>query len=191
MPKPVPLMLVALMASIKAGSSFMSPTIVANTRAAVVRHGRACSTSSPSKKTCWAIGATLDGSSDSKEPVSSADTTAVAAQEAEEIEEEEEGDDVVKSPAGLSLEGVYKRLKLETQGFDDGVMGLESKDPKFGVGEAQIRSLIILIMDRATHALDICSCSHVSLVACYARHGRIALVASRTSLASRLSNVVQ
>lgn len=37
------------------------------------------------------------------------------------------------SPAGLALEGVYKRLKLETQGLADGVVGLESKDTDFGV----------------------------------------------------------
>ena len=37
------------------------------------------------------------------------------------------------SPSGLALEGVYKRLKLETQGLADGVVGLESKDTDFGV----------------------------------------------------------
>ena len=46
---------------------------------------------------------------------------------------EEQDDRQAKSPARLTLEGVYKRLKLETQGLADGVVGLESKDPNYGV----------------------------------------------------------
>lgn len=46
---------------------------------------------------------------------------------------EAEAEQAATSPAGLALEGVYKRLKLETQGLADGVVGLESKDTDFGV----------------------------------------------------------
>ena len=46
---------------------------------------------------------------------------------------EEQDDRQAKSPARLTLEGVYKRLKLETQGLADGVVGLESKDTDYGV----------------------------------------------------------
>lgn len=48
-------------------------------------------------------------------------------------EEQEVNDGQPKSPAGLTLEGVYRRLKLETQGLDDGIVGLESKDTDYGV----------------------------------------------------------
>ena len=46
---------------------------------------------------------------------------------------DEQADGQARSPAGLTLEGVYKRLKLETQGLADGVVGLESKDTNYGV----------------------------------------------------------
>ncbi|CAN0148162.1 unnamed protein product [Pylaiella littoralis] len=53
---------------------------------------------------------------------------------ASEGEQEENQDDGrARSPAGLTLEGVYKRLKLETQGRADGVVGLESKDTDYGI----------------------------------------------------------
>lgn len=45
---------------------------------------------------------------------------------------EQQDDGQGRSPAGLTLEGVYKRLKLETQGLADGVVGLESKDTDYG-----------------------------------------------------------
>lgn len=48
-------------------------------------------------------------------------------------QEEKEDDGRARSPAGLTLEGVYKRLKLEAQGHADGVVGLESKDTSYGV----------------------------------------------------------
>lgn len=38
-----------------------------------------------------------------------------------------------KSPAGLTLEGVYKRLKLDSIGVDDGGVSLDSTDPDYGV----------------------------------------------------------
>ena len=43
------------------------------------------------------------------------------------------GDRRPKSPAGLTLEGVYKRLKLESLGLDDGTVQLDSKDNDYGV----------------------------------------------------------
>lgn len=52
---------------------------------------------------------------------------------AEEGAVEAQDDGHARSPAGLTLEGVYKRLKLETQGLADGVVGLESKDTDYGV----------------------------------------------------------
>lgn len=66
------------------------------------------------------------------------DSTAVSdegqQQEPTEVEEVEEQDDgQARSPAGLTLEGVYKRLKMETQDLDEGVVGLESKDTDYGV----------------------------------------------------------
>ncbi|CAM9230721.1 unnamed protein product [Discosporangium mesarthrocarpum] len=55
----------------------------------------------------------------------------------------EEGDTVEEeetlSPAGLSLAGVYKRLKMEVQGLDDGVVGLESRDAEYGVEVIKVR----------------------------------------------------
>lgn len=48
-------------------------------------------------------------------------------------EQDDDGGGQARSPAGLTLEGVYKRLKLETQGLADGVVGLESKDTDYGV----------------------------------------------------------
>ncbi|CAN0204861.1 unnamed protein product [Ascophyllum nodosum] len=47
--------------------------------------------------------------------------------------EEESDSGIAKSPEGLTLEGVYRKLKLETQGLDDGIVGLESKDTDYGV----------------------------------------------------------
>ena len=47
--------------------------------------------------------------------------------------EEESDRGIAKSPEGLTLEGVYRKLKLETQGLDDGIVGLESKDTDYGV----------------------------------------------------------
>lgn len=45
--------------------------------------------------------------------------------------EAEGGED--KSPAGLTLEEVYKRLKLDSIGVDDGGVSLDSTDPEYGV----------------------------------------------------------
>lgn len=53
------------------------------------------------------------------------------------LQGEEDSDGMVKSPAGLTLEGVYKRLKLEVQGLDDGVVGLESRDNVYGVSKTR------------------------------------------------------
>ena len=47
--------------------------------------------------------------------------------------EEESDSGMAKSPEGLTLEGVYRKLKLETHGLDDGIVGLESKDTDYGV----------------------------------------------------------
>lgn len=47
--------------------------------------------------------------------------------------EDEEDDGLARSPAGLTLDGVYKRLTLETQSRADGVVGLESKDTDYAV----------------------------------------------------------
>ena len=44
------------------------------------------------------------------------------------VEEDESDSGMAKSPEGLTLEGVYRKLKLEAHGLDDGTMGLESKD---------------------------------------------------------------
>lgn len=44
-----------------------------------------------------------------------------------------DGDDRLKSQAGLTLEGVYKRLKLETVDIDAGTVELDSKDTDYGV----------------------------------------------------------
>lgn len=62
---------------------------------------------------------------------SGSDDGAEQTTETEEAEEQDDGR--ARSPAGLTLEGVYKRLKLETQGLADGVVGLESKDTDYGV----------------------------------------------------------
>lgn len=52
----------------------------------------------------------------------------------DEVAVEDEVDDgLARSPAGLTLDGVYKRLTLETQGRADGVVGLESKDTDYAV----------------------------------------------------------
>lgn len=49
----------------------------------------------------------------------------------EKVDEQDDGQ--ARSPAGLTLEGVYKRLKLEAQGLNDGAVGLDSKDTDYGV----------------------------------------------------------
>jgi hypothetical protein len=38
-----------------------------------------------------------------------------------------------QNPDGVTLEGVYRRLKLEVLDLDDGVVGIESRDPRFGI----------------------------------------------------------
>lgn len=50
-----------------------------------------------------------------------------------DVDDDKESRDDVKTPAGLTLEGVYKKLYVEVQGLDDGVVGLESRDTDYGV----------------------------------------------------------
>jgi hypothetical protein len=38
-----------------------------------------------------------------------------------------------QNPDGVTLEGVYRRLKLEVLDLDEGVVGIESRDPRFGI----------------------------------------------------------
>eukprot|EP00752_Nemacystus_decipiens_P004373 g3997.t1 len=52
---------------------------------------------------------------------------------------EEQDDGQARSPAGLTLEGVYKRLKLETQDLGEGVIGLESKDTDYGIEVVKVQ----------------------------------------------------
>lgn len=80
--------------------------------------------SPPSCKT-WASSPSTAGTPDTKEsfPTHSGDVKP----------HEDSKDGQPESPAGLTLEGVYRRLKLDTQGLDDGIVGLESKDTDYGV----------------------------------------------------------
>lgn len=110
------LLLAVAVLQLRESSSFLIPT----TTAAV----RGCNAYGSRSASCvWASveGAAGDSEASAEEPV------------AAEEEEEEEDDGRAKSPAGLTLEGVYKRLKLETQGLEDGIVGLESKDTDYGV----------------------------------------------------------
>lgn len=72
-----------------------------------------------------------------KRRCSAGDTSAAQGEPEAVAETLEEGDTegMVRSPAGLTLEGVYKRLKLEVQGLDDGIVGLDSRDTDYGVSE--------------------------------------------------------
>ncbi|CAM9369157.1 unnamed protein product [Ectocarpus sp. 12 AP-2014] len=53
--------------------------------------------------------------------------------------EDEGADGLARSPAGLTLDGVYKRLTLETQGRADGVVGLESKDTDYAIEVVKVQ----------------------------------------------------
>lgn len=104
-PSYVLLLLLSLAVTLPSASSFLFPTT------ATVR----------SKASCWK---TRAESSDAVEPVPEED---------DPFAEEDNNDGQPRSAGGLTLEGVYRRLKLETQGLDDGIVGLESKDTEFGV----------------------------------------------------------
>lgn len=65
----------------------------------------------------------------------SATTEPEAVEPVVDFDEDKGSRDEVKTPAGLTLEGVYKRLYVEVQGLDDGVVGLESKDTDYGVSQ--------------------------------------------------------
>ncbi|KAG5192761.1 hypothetical protein JKP88DRAFT_269265 [Tribonema minus] len=43
---------------------------------------------------------------------------------------------------GVSLEGIYKRLKIEILDLDEGIIGLESRDPAFGI--EIVRGLVLI-----------------------------------------------
>ncbi|CAM9701604.1 unnamed protein product [Choristocarpus tenellus] len=43
------------------------------------------------------------------------------------------------TPAGLTLEGVYKRVKIEAQGLEDGAVALDSKDVDYGVEIVKVK----------------------------------------------------
>lgn len=66
-------------------------------------------------------------SSDVGEPVQSSELGGA------EDEVDDAADGRPTSPAGLTLEGVYKRLKLECVDIDEGAVQLESKDTDYGV----------------------------------------------------------
>lgn len=110
-----------LLASLHRGSCFLVPTTpVARSRAFAI----------------WKSYAT--GTSDLEPAVSTQGQTSSGKEPAGVVMVEEADDGMPKSPAGLTLEGVYKRLKLETQGLDDGIVGLESKDTDYGVRTFQV-----------------------------------------------------
>lgn len=60
-----------------------------------------------------------------------------------------DGDGRPKSPAGLTLEGVYKRLKLESLGLDDGTVQLDSKDNDYGVRKEGLRGGLLMFLNDA------------------------------------------
>lgn len=91
-------------------SSFTWPTSVVGSGASRVVAQRACSCP-------WSRRTASE--SDSVEPV-----VDVA---------EDETENGARTPAGLTLEGVYKRFYMEVQGLDDGIVGLESRDTSYGV----------------------------------------------------------
>lgn len=125
-PSLLPLLLLA--AALHTGSSFLFP---------VTAVGRV----PPSCKT-WAssvLSQSATSSSDVGEPVSQ--PPEIDDDDAEEVSDE--GDDQPKSPAGLTLEGVYKRLKLESLGLDDGTVQLDSKDNDYGVRSEELRRLLM------------------------------------------------
>eukprot|EP00904_Undaria_pinnatifida_P000067 jgi/Undpi1/10060/HiC_scaffold_28.g12514.m1 len=66
-------------------------------------------------------------SSDVGEPVQSSELGGA------EDEVDDAADGRPTSPAGLTLEGVYKRLKLECVDIDEGAVQLESKDTDYGI----------------------------------------------------------
>lgn len=107
-------LLLALSLQLRGGSSFLLPLTVAKS----CRH--ASRSASCVKTIGWAAATDSAGSDEGAQQAA-----------AEGVEEQDGGQ--AKSPAGLTLEGVYKRLKLETQGLADGVVGLESKDTDYGV----------------------------------------------------------
>lgn len=82
------------------------------------------------------VGASWHDTSAFMVPVISASTTASRASSlcktsATDKAGGEDGAD--RSPAGLTLEGVYQRLKLDSIGLDDGGVSLDSTDPDYGV----------------------------------------------------------
>lgn len=110
-----------LLASLQPGSSFLAPTTpIARSRAFVIWKTYAAGTSNVEPEV-----PTQGQAPSGKEPAG-----VVVAEEAD--------DGMPKSPAGLTLEGVYKKLKLETQGLDEGIVGLESKDTDYGVRAFQV-----------------------------------------------------
>lgn len=101
----------------------------------------------------------------------------------------EDGADGRTSPSGLSLEGVYKRLKLETLGLDDGTVRLESKDTDFGVrgredfaavfetGIVSINSTNINIsFTSRLYALSTCIILYTSILYCVVHDTTIILI---------------
>lgn len=72
------------------------------------------------------------------------------------VDVDEASPDEVMTPAGLTLEGVYKRLYVEVQGLDDGVVGLESRDTSFGVSPAPTVTLLRFVLAARLEFLFVC-----------------------------------
>eukprot|EP00903_Cladosiphon_okamuranus_P015477 g14289.t1 len=116
-------LLLAMSLRLRGGSSFVLPL-------ATVKGCQRASRSA-SCSTIGAAAAAADGTG-SDEGAQLDATTEVGG-----VEEQDDGQ--ARSPAGLTLEGVYKRLKLETQGLADGVVGLESKDTDYGIEVVKVQ----------------------------------------------------
>lgn len=108
-------LLLLLALQLRSVASFLLPSPAAITR---------CSRFAPRSAWCGVMRASeADG-----------DTEEASSNVQDGTDGEDEGDDgLARSPAGLSLDGVYKRLTLETQSRADGVVGLESKDTDYAV----------------------------------------------------------
>jgi hypothetical protein len=46
---------------------------------------------------------------------------------------QQQDDSEPQNSDGITLEGVYRRLKLEVLDLDEGAVGIESRDPQFGI----------------------------------------------------------
>ncbi|CAN0226552.1 unnamed protein product, partial [Ectocarpus sp. 13 AM-2016] len=114
-------LLLLLALQLRNGASFLLPS------SAITR----CSGFVPRSASCGVMRASeADGDTEEAASLNVEDETKV---------EDEGADGLAKSPAGLTLDGVYKRLTLETQGRADGVVGLESKDTDYAIEVVKVQ----------------------------------------------------